>query len=126
MSMNIIVASSDGALRRSLADLLSSPSNQVWTTPKSSELIRWILDEDFDVIVADVDLVGMDGMEALPILKQLRPKVPIIMLSADASVEVSRRIAEEGVFYHFVKPVDPSDLMQVVRAVGFGTRVDMS
>lgn len=116
--MDIIVASSDGELRRSLADLLSSSSNHVRTTPRSSELIRWAIDGEADAVVVDVDLVGMDGVEALPILKQLRPKVPIIVLSSGASVEVGRRIAEIGVFYHFVKPVDPSELMQVVQAVG--------
>lgn len=116
--MNIIVASNDGVLRRSLADLLESPSNHVQTTSKSSELIQWVLDGNFDVVVDDDDLVGMGGVEALPILKQIRPKLPIIVLSSDASQEVSRQIAEIGVFYHFVKPVNPSDLLQVVRAVG--------
>ncbi len=115
--MNIIVASSDSVVRRSLADLLGAASNQVRTTPKSGELIRWALDGDFNVFVLDVDLVGMDGLETLSILKQVRPKVPVIMLSSDASPEVGRQIAEIGVFYHFVKPANPSDVLQVVRAV---------
>lgn len=115
--MDIIVASSDGVLRRSLADLLGDSPNRVRTTSKSSELIQWILDGEVDAVVVDVDLAGMDGVETLPILKKLRPKVPIVMLSADTSLDVSRRIAEVGVFYHFVKPVDPSDLMHVMRAV---------
>ena len=115
--MNIIVASSDSVVRRSLADLLGATSNQVRTTPKSGELIRWALDGDFDAFVLDVDLVGMDGLETLSILKQVRPKVPVVMLSSDASPEVGRQIAEIGVFYHFVKPVNPSDMLQVIRAV---------
>ena len=124
--MNIIVASSDSTLRRSLADLLSGSSTQVRTTPKSGELICWVLDSEVDLIVADVDLVGMDGAETLPILRQIRPKAPIIMLSSDTSEEVSRRIAEIGVFYHFVKPVDPSDMLQVVRAVKSGAGIHAS
>lgn len=116
--MNIIVASSDSQVRRTVSDLLDPTSNQVRTTPRSSELIRWALDGDFDVFVVDVDLVGMDGVETLSILKQVRPKVPVIMLSSDASHEVSRQIAEIGVFYHFVKPLDAADLMQVIKAVG--------
>lgn len=122
--MNIIVASSDGVSRKLLADLLESPLNCVRMTTKSSELIQWVLDEDVDAVVVDVDLGGMDGLESLPILKHLRPKLPIIMLSADASTEVSRRIAEVGVFYHFVKPIDPSDMIHVMRAVGTGGRRD--
>jgi CheY-like chemotaxis protein len=59
----------------------------------------------------------MGGVEALPILKQIRPKLPIIVLSSNASPEVSQQIAEIGVFYHFTKPVNPSDMLQVVRAI---------
>ena len=121
--MNIIVASNDDTLRRSLADLLTGPSDSVEMTPKSSDLIRWVLDKDFDVIVVDVELLGMDGVESLPILKQVRPKVPIVMISSDTSTDVSRQIAEAGVFYHFVKPVNATDLIQVVRAAGAGRRV---
>ena len=120
--MDIIVASSDGALRQSLADLLESPSNHVQTTSKSSELIQWVLDGNFDAVVVDDDLAGMGGVEALPILKQIRPKLPIIVLSFEVSQEVSRRIAEIGVLYHFVKPVNPSDMLQVVRAIGGAMR----
>lgn len=128
--MNIIVASRDEGLRRSLARLLDSPSNHVQTTSRSSELIQWVqdgnfdvewvLDGNFDVVIVDDDLAGMGGVETLPLLKQIRPKLPIIMLSSGTSIEVGRRIAEVGVFYHFVKPVDLSDLMHVVRAVGSG------
>ena len=106
-----------------MADLLTGPSHNVEATPKSSDLIRLALDRDFDLMVVDVDLLGMDGVESLAILKQVRPKVPIIMISSDTSDELSRRIAEAGVFYHFVKPVDAPDLIQVVKAAGVGRGV---
>lgn len=116
--MKLIIASNDSSLRRSLADLLADASDEVRTTPKSGDLIRWALDGDFGPILLDVDLAGMDGLETLSILKQVRPKVPIIMFSSDASPDVGRRIAEIGVLYHFVKPASPSDVLQVVRSVG--------
>ncbi len=116
--MKVIIASSDSALRRSLSDLLANATDEVRTTPRSGDLIRWVLDGDFDLVIVDVELAGMDGVETLSILKQVRPKVPVIMLSSDASTEMGRRIAEIGVLYHFVKPVRPSDMLEVVRAAG--------
>ena len=114
--MKTIIASKDSVLRRLISDLLTGPSNQVQTTSKSSELIQWILEEDIDLIVVDFELIGMDGVESLPILKQIRPQVPIIMISSGLSWEASRGIAEAGVFYHFNKPIDPQDMLQVVTA----------
>lgn len=84
----IIVASSDDALRRFAAHLLEGAGGDVRTVSRSGELLKAVLEVDYDLVVIDLALGGMNGMETLPILKRLRPKMPVIVLSEDDSAEV--------------------------------------
>jgi len=115
--VNVIVASRDRDFRDQITQILQDHSHRVVSTDQSSQLIDQILKDSFDLIVTDVDLSGMDGVESLPILRRLRPKVPIVMVSEELPPQRSQQIAREGAFYHFHKPLYDYDFLQVVEAI---------
>lgn len=117
MEVKALVASQSRELRDQVSDILCGASHQVAATDRSGELLNRVLNEAFDLLVIDVDLCGMDGVESLSVLRRIRPKIPVVMVSGDVSTQVSQQIAREGVFYHFNKPIYEQDFLEVVDAV---------
>jgi DNA-binding NtrC family response regulator len=63
-----------------------------------------------DVVLLDVKMPGMDGMEALSRIKQAHPEVEVIMLTGHANVDVAMRGMEQGAFDYLMKPAEMDDL----------------
>jgi DNA-binding response OmpR family regulator len=74
---------------------------------------------DFDVVVLDLKMEDMDGLEVLKIIKIMVPDLPVIMLSGHASDEAARTGIEAGAFDYLTKPYDLSELLdKIAAAVG--------
>lgn len=112
--MRIIIASSDDALRRFLAHILEGVAEGIRTVSRSGDLLKAVLDEDYDLAVITLDLGGLGGLETLQILKRLRPKMPVIVLSEDNSAEVRADVLEGGALHCFVLPIHPPALISAV------------
>lgn len=70
---------------------------------------------DIDVMVLDVKMPGMDGIEVLQKVKELRPELEVVMLTAHANVEVALRGMELGAFDYLMKPVELDDLLYKIQ-----------
>ncbi len=112
----VFVASRDEVLRQQAVGLLQASGHEVAATDRSSDLIRRLIAEPFDLVVIDADLAGMDGVEAMGVLRRIRPTVPIVLITGDVTVATDRKIAREGVFYHFRKPLYEEDFVKVAAA----------
>ncbi len=70
---------------------------------------------DFDVVILDVKMPGMDGIETLREIKKKRPLVEVIMLTGHASVESGIQGMQLGAFDYLMKPVALDELLAKVR-----------
>lgn len=68
-------------------------------------------DVNIDVVVLDVRMPGMDGIETLRAIKNINPLIEVIMLSGHARLAVARQGMELGAFDYLMKPVDLDDLL---------------
>lgn len=83
---------------------------------KSGEEALDFLDQNpTDVVVLDVKMPGMDGIQALKEIKKLYPLIEVVMLTGHASVEVAIQGMELGAFDYLMKPVDIDDLLYKVQ-----------
>lgn len=83
---------------------------------KSGEQALEFLDQNrVDVVVLDVKMPGMDGIQALKEIKKLHPLIEVVMLTGHASVEVAIQGMELGAFDYLMKPVDIDDLLYKVQ-----------
>ena len=83
---------------------------------KSGEEALDFLDQNpTDVVVLDVKMPGMDGIQALKEIKKLHPLIEVVMLTGHASVEVAIQGMELGAFDYLMKPVDIDDLLYKVQ-----------
>lgn len=80
--------------------------------PKALDLLT---NQDFDVVVLDVKMPGMDGIETLREIKLKKPLVEVIMLTGHASVESGIQGMQLGAFDYVMKPVALDDLMDKLR-----------
>jgi DNA-binding NtrC family response regulator len=83
---------------------------------KSGEqAIEFLAQNRVDVVVLDVKMPGMDGIQALKEIKKLHPLIEVVMLTGHASVEVAIQGMELGAFDYLMKPVDIDDLLYKVQ-----------
>ena len=81
------------------------------TGVKSGEEALLALDQNqVDVVILDVRMPGMDGIEALKEIKRRHPLIEVIMLTGHASVEVAVQGMELGAFDYLMKPIDIDEL----------------
>jgi DNA-binding NtrC family response regulator len=76
-----------------------------------AEALQLIQNQPFDVVILDVRMSGMDGIEVLRRIKLSFPLVEVIMLTGHASMEVAIEGMELGAFDYLMKPVDIDDLI---------------
>jgi DNA-binding NtrC family response regulator len=79
------------------------------------EALDWLAQNLTDVIVLDVRMPGMDGIETLKKIKKMSPLVEIILLTGHASLEVAREGMELGAFDYLMKPIDIDELLYKVQ-----------
>jgi DNA-binding NtrC family response regulator len=94
-------------LRRRSVDVTGADSGK-----KALDLLE---QGEFDVVVLDVMMPGMDGLEALAAIKNNRPFVEVIMLTGHGSVESGIQGMRLGAFDYIMKPADIDDLLEKIR-----------
>ena len=86
------------------------------TGVKSGEEALMALDQNqVDVVILDVRMPGMDGIETLRVMKKTHPLIEVIMLTGHASVEVAVQGMEFGAFDYLMKPMQIDDLLYKIQ-----------
>lgn len=79
------------------------------------DALRYLENTPVDVVVLDVKMPGMDGIQALKAIKEHHPLVEVIMLTGHANVEVAIQGMELGAFDYLMKPMDIDELLYKVQ-----------
>ncbi len=83
------------------------------------EALRMFVSFNPEVVLLDIRMPEIDGVQVLKMFKSKKPQVPIIMTTGEASLEVTKKCLSEGAFTHMVKPIDFYNLAEVIgRALG--------
>jgi len=85
-----------------------------------TQAIQALRKQDFDVVILDLKLEDMDGIEVLKILKKMDPKVKVIMLTGHGSEEAAKDGIKEGAYDYLTKPCELSELVSKIRQAHTG------
>ncbi|MBX9880804.1 MAG: nitrogen regulation protein NR(I) [Sphingomonas sp.] len=116
MSARVLMVDDDAAIRTVVAAALRRAGHEVRTAASLAELDRALAAAVPDVLITDVVLPDGDGIERAAALRQERPELPVIILSARNTLSTAVKAAEVGAFDYLPKPFDLATLDAAVRA----------
>ncbi len=113
----ILVVDDEEAMRESLNDWLKEDGYEVGLAAGGQEAIDMVRGEPWEVILLDLKMPGMDGLETLKHLKEVRPDAEILMMTAYATVDTAVQAMKEGAFDYLVKPFDPDEIEILIKKI---------
>lgn len=114
MKRKILVVDDDPVVRMTTRDFLSSKGYMVTVAAGGREALSMVETVDPDVVLLDVAMPDMDGMETLRRLVAVRPMLPVIMITANADIEITSKVLQMGAADYVPKPFDLDYLDQAV------------
>ncbi|WP_228235382.1 sigma-54-dependent transcriptional regulator [Allomuricauda sp. M10] len=113
----ILVIEDESAIRRVLVKILAeeSDSYQVMEAEDGLQGIETIKKEDFDLVLCDIKMPKMDGVEVLEAAKKIKPEIPFIMISGHGDLDTAVNTMRLGAFDYISKPPDLNRLLTTVR-----------
>lgn len=104
--LSILIVDDDSAHRLMLNKLLGGWGYDVFEADDGAVAIEAVRDRAFDLLLMDVRMVKISGMEAMEQIKIINPAIPIIIMTAYASVEAAVEAIQKGAYDYLIKPLD--------------------
>ena len=111
----VLIADDDTSIRLVLSQAFVRAGFQVRATGAASTLLKWVSEGEGDLVVSDVIMPDENVFDVLPRIRKLRPKLPIIIMSAQNTLLTAVSAAETGAFEYMPKPFDLDDMLNAAR-----------
>lgn len=98
-----------------LCECLEKDGYIVEMVRESYDILRKIKNKDCDVLVIDLDINCKNTIDLIPQIRKSNPKLPVIVISGDSSIELARKIRMEGIYFYSIKPLDVPEMRLAVR-----------
>jgi len=118
MKYEVLLADDDDSVRLVLSKALSRAGHNVKATDNAQTLLKWAEAGQGDIILTDVMMGGQEVFTTLPAITEARPKVPIIVISANNTVNTALKAGQHKVFEYVPKPFDLEDITNAVSRAG--------
>jgi two-component system OmpR family response regulator/two-component system response regulator QseB len=115
--MRILVVEDDPMLARTMVAMLREDQNTVDYLSDGQQALSALLEEPFDLVVLDLTLPRMDGLEVLQRLRESSKRTPVIILTARADLDEKLRGLDAGADDYLTKPFAMAELKARIRAV---------
>jgi two-component system cell cycle sensor histidine kinase PleC len=109
----IVVEDETGALV-TLCGILEDAGYKVIGLKRGANALEMIRRSPFDMVIADIRLPDVSGLEILELAKEINPDAAVIMMTGYASVETAVDAVNQGAYAYFVKPVNPDDMKTTI------------
>jgi two-component system nitrogen regulation response regulator NtrX len=116
--VDILIVDDEGNIRRSLRALLESEGHRVTEAPSAEVALGLVTEHTPDVVLLDLALPGMSGLDALPRLLELSPGSAVVMMSGQARLSDAVTATRRGAFHFIEKPLTPEAVLLTVRGAG--------
>ena len=114
-SGGILIVDDEFSVRDSLFQWLRKDGFEVTAVASADEALKAIQDHRYEVVLLDIKMPGMDGLELQEHVHRIDPQAAVIMITAFASVDTAVRALKQGAFDYVTKPIHPDELSHLVR-----------
>jgi DNA-binding NtrC family response regulator len=111
----IFIIDDEESIRDSCSQVLVKEGYSVDTSSDGREAVNILNNSEFDVILLDLKLPGVPGIEILKKIKNSNPEVPVIIITGFASIESAVNTIKQGAFDYLAKPFSPEELRTIVK-----------
>ena len=113
----ILIIEDEASIRRVLVKILSEEdkSHEIYEAEDGLSALNKIKKENFDLILCDIKMPKMDGIEVLEFSKKIKPEIPIIMISGHGDLDTAVDSMRKGAYDYISKPPDLNRLLNTVR-----------
>ncbi|MCC4214484.1 sigma-54-dependent transcriptional regulator [Leeuwenhoekiella parthenopeia] len=113
----ILIIEDEAAIRRVLNKILSEENKnyQVEEAEDGLEGMEKIKDNDYDLVLCDIKMPKMDGVEVLEATRKIKPEIPVVMISGHGDLDTAVNTMRLGAFDYISKPPDLNRLLNTVR-----------
>jgi DNA-binding NtrC family response regulator len=113
--ISILIVDDEESVRDSLYNWFIEDGYEVVCAEDAKKALTTIESRDFDIILADLKMPGMDGLEMQRRIRALNKEAIVIIMTAFASVDSAVRALKDGAYDYITKPFDPDDLTHLIR-----------
>ena len=110
----ILVIEDDEEMRALLKDFFLEEGFETDSVSNGSEAFRKLVKESFVLVITDIRMPGLTGLDILPGIRKLQPEVPIIAITAFGSEDIRQRALERGATAYLEKPVHFYKLKEII------------
>ena len=112
---NILVIDDEKSIRSTLQEVLEYESHKVSLATNGPEGLEMLKENNFDVILCDIKMPKMDGIEVLQKAAEISPDIPVIMISGHGNIDTAVEAIKKGAYDFIEKPLDLNRLLVSIR-----------
>ena len=111
---NILIVDDDAQLRQSFEKLLTAEGHTVQTAASGEAALKAVQAGMPDLVIMDVRMPGMSGLEAFKAMHEMEPKLPVIIMTAFGTTETAIEATKLGAFEYVLKPFEIPDILALI------------
>ncbi|MBI5233455.1 MAG: response regulator [Deltaproteobacteria bacterium] len=111
----ILIVDDDRSIREALFDYLSEKNYQVETADSGDVALEAIKSKGFDVVLTDLMLPGMDGIEVMRLVREYDQDIAVILMTGFGSIESAMSAIKEGAYDYLAKPFKLDEMLVTVK-----------
>jgi DNA-binding response OmpR family regulator len=115
MKSNILVVDDEPVARQSLTDILRLEGHNVASAPNGQAAVEFVRTHPMDLMIVDLRMPGMDGLEVIQVVNQISPETEVILLTAFGSTETAIQALRLRIHDYLLKPASPSQVLASVK-----------
>jgi len=112
---NILIIDDEKAIRKTLTEILSYEGYKIEEAGDGEEGLKKFRDKSYDVVLCDIKMPKLDGLEFLDKAREANPDVPVIMISGHGTIETAVEAVKKGAYDYISKPPDLNRLLITIR-----------
>jgi DNA-binding response OmpR family regulator len=115
MKSNILVVDDEPVARQSLTDILRLEGHNVTSAPNGQAAVEHVRTHPIDLMIVDLRMPGMDGLEVVQVVNQISPETEVILLTAFGSTETAIQALRLRIHDYLLKPASPTQVLASVK-----------
>ncbi len=115
MKSSILIVDDEPVTRKSLTDIIRLEGHSVASVPNGQAAVEYVRTHHVDLMIVDLRMPGMDGLEVVQVVNQLAPDTEIILLTAYASTETAIQALRLRIHDYLQKPAPPAQIIASVK-----------